>query len=69
MMNFGLMSGGWLFMILFWVLVVAGIVVLVKWLVQQSSNQPKTPSDVLKDRYAKGEINKKEFDQKKKDLS
>lgn len=70
MMNFGFMSGGWFFMVLFWVLIVVGIVALVKWLIQQGrdSVQTKTPVDILKERYAKGEINQKEFEEKKKDL-
>ena len=58
-MGFGLIS-----MLLFWVLVILGIVVLVRWLGRGTSSElppGKTALDILKERYARGEIEREEF--------
>lgn len=61
---------GWLWMVLFWVLLIVAIVALVRWLFISSVERPKqrTAMDILEERYARGEIDRDEFEQKKRDL-
>lgn len=66
---------GGLFMIVFWAFIIFGIVMLVKWAVRESQGGSCCKGsghgnalEILKERYAKGEINKDEFEEKKKDL-
>ncbi|MDO8572591.1 MAG: SHOCT domain-containing protein [bacterium] len=73
MMNFGFGHWGWfggVFMILWWVLIIAGIVLLVRHFGhgKEGSCFKKSVLDTLKERYAKGEIDKSEYESKKKDL-
>ncbi|MBI3285634.1 MAG: SHOCT domain-containing protein [Burkholderiales bacterium] len=70
--GWGAMGLGMLGMSLFWILPVVGIVLLVK-LLWRSGGEPgrngeKNALDILRERYARGEIDKEEFDSKKRDL-
>lgn len=62
---------GWgMGMILIWILIIAGIIVLVKWISgQKSSSLPEDSAlDIIKRRYARGEISREDFERMKKDL-
>ena len=58
----------------FWVLIIAGAVVLIRWLWSgpsgsiSASSRGESAEDILKNRYAKGEIDKQEFEEKLQDI-
>ncbi len=67
---FGWGFNGTIMMILFWALIILLIVWMVRGFNQEKSrDQERTALDILKDRYAKGEVDKEEFETKKKDLT
>jgi putative membrane protein len=71
------MHGGWggwmifggIFMLLFW----GGIIALIVWAINRlvrhgGGGSKQTPLDIAKERYARGEITREQFEQIKKDL-
>jgi len=69
--SFGVMGYGMLILgLIFWILVFAGLVLLIKYLWEGGRRKGVEESalEVLKKRYARGEISKEEFEEKKKDL-
>lgn len=72
------MGFGFLFMLLFWTLIILGIVAAIRWLMRELQARPeqggrplphdKTPLEIVQERYARGEIGREEYEQKKLDL-
>ncbi|HIH45227.1 MAG TPA: SHOCT domain-containing protein [Candidatus Methanoperedenaceae archaeon] len=58
-------------MLVFWILIIIGLVLLTKYLWEGGGARrgQETALEILKSRYARGEIGKEEFEAKKKDLS
>jgi len=69
MMHWGNITGmgyggfGWIFMVLFWALVILGVIYLLKQLFSSSKDSvgKESAHDILKKRYAAGEITKEEY--------
>ena len=75
-MMYGYGFGWWgILMMLFWVLIIVGGVLLLAWILrhgQTAASGPgpalRQPLDILRERYARGEITKEQFDQMRHDL-
>jgi putative membrane protein len=69
-------SWGWLWLIgmillvlLFWGIFILGLVVAVRWIMGKNrAKASDTAMEILRQRYARSEITKEEFEAKKKDL-
>jgi putative membrane protein len=69
------MSWTWeIAMVVFWIAVIVGIIFLIRWFIvstrsgSHTSVRGDSAQEILKMRYARGEINKGEFEQMKRDL-
>lgn len=71
--GWGWMIGGWVMMLVFWALVIIGIAALVRYLSAGSGKTParetEVPLDILRRRYAAGEITKEQFDEMKRNVA
>ena len=70
----GMMGGYGVMGILFWIVVVIGVVFLIRYLMrgggkQDRNGSDKTALDILERRYAQGEIDREEYEAKRRDLS
>ncbi|MGD2080339.1 MAG: SHOCT domain-containing protein [Nitrospirota bacterium] len=73
--GYGMGYGGWLWgilMVAFWVAVIVGIIFLIRWLAVSSRGQERpaptedSAMEILRRRYANGEIGKEEFEERKR---
>jgi putative membrane protein len=68
------MWGAWglammLMMLVFWGVVIAGIVIAIRWLTGAAGGSKSDRAiEILRERYARGEIDKEEFEAKQRDL-
>ena len=66
---------GGIFMVVFWILILVGVVFGIRWLLQANSKKGDSGQrgsqaiDILKERYARGEIDKAQFEAVKSDLA
>jgi len=67
MMNNGMNGGLMMFMpIFFWILIITGLVLIVRWFI---SRNKESALDILKQRYARGEIDSATFERIKKNIN
>jgi putative membrane protein len=58
-----------LMMLVFWGLIIAGLILGVRWLGGQGRREGRDEAlEILRQRYARGDIDKQEFESRKRDL-
>ncbi len=68
--GYGMGYGNGILGLIFWILIIIGLVLLIKYLWEGSGTKKEQESalEILKKRYARGEISKEEFEEKKRYL-
>lgn len=70
--GYGIMgSGSMFFGLIFWIIVIVGAYLLIKYLIEQNkarSEEKKSALDIAEVRYAEGEITEEEFKETRKRL-
>ncbi len=69
----GWMAFGWFTMLLFWALIIVGIIAVIRWAGARSVPSPRgageTALEILKRRYASGEITREQYEAMKRDIA
>jgi putative membrane protein len=67
----GLWWAGGLMMLVVWAAVITGVVFLVRFLVRQGSRHEQAVDalEILKSRYARGELSREEYERMRRDLA
>ncbi len=71
--GWGWMAMGWVMMVVLWALAVVGVVALVRAMDARrttgESTRADAPIEILRRRYAAGELTKEQFEQMKRDVA
>lgn len=66
---FPMMGFGMFFMVLFWIIVFTGLALILKWFLGHNLiKREDSALEILKKRYARGELNKQDYEECKRDL-
>lgn len=70
--GWGWMAAGWIMMVVLWGLAMVGVVALVRAMDARRATEGSTrdaPVEILRRRYAAGELTKEQFEQMKRDVA
>jgi len=70
--GWGPLAAGWVMMLVFWVLVIAGVALAVRWANAvgfAGRRDVDSPMETLRRRYAAGELTKEQFELMKRDVA